>query len=162
MKFNFLTYENMANNLLKSVVATAVIATGVSAETPNLNSATSVAVRESGIDFKSQIAQIDIKITQTQTKIDLILQKGNLSEEDQLKYLTLEENIEKLTAEKDIIRDNQNRHKREKVTMVNNSINTKKENLNKETKTGNELDKQLSIADHKLAALESVSRLLNK
>ena len=142
MKFKFLTHRLMANNLLKSIVASgAIIATGVSAETPNLNSATSVAVSRESIDFKSKIASIDIQLVQIQTKISIIEQKNDLSDQDFDSIDLLDKEFKKLTAEKLAIVDNQNEHKKE---------------------TKNNKLKQLSITEHKLAALDRVSKVLNK
>ncbi len=148
MEFNFLIGKIMGNNTLKSMIAGAVIATSQApADTPNINSATSVAVRESGIDFKSKIAQIDVQIVQIQTKIDLLLQKNNLSKNFK-EIVTLKKEKKKLTAEK--------------LAIIDNRIENKKETVAIKQTEEKQIDKQLSIADHKLAALERVSKVLNK
>jgi len=125
----------MPNNTIKSFLTVAVMATSqVPADTPNNHATTTVAVRESGIDYKSKIAQIDIHIVQIQTKINIIEQKNDLDISDKRNRYKLNKELKKLTDEKIAIKRSQER----------------------------ELDKQLSIADHKLEALNRIDKLLQK
>ena len=145
MKFRFLTNKNMGNKsgLLTVLAAATAITTGVPAETSNLNSATSVAVRESGIDFKSKIAEIDIKLVQIQTKISIIEQKNELSDQDFDSIDLLDIEFKKLTAEKLVIVDKQNGKKRETIVIKQSE--------------GKELDKQLSIKSKEI--LERINNM---
>ena len=176
MKFNFLIHKIMANNLIKSVVATAMIATGVSAETPNFNSATSVAVRESSIDFNQNITKINTQIALIKNKIEILNQKNDLSRDERRTRIKFRIELQKLTTEKLVIVDNQNGHKREKVAIktgikkdIDNTID-KKINIEKEVdktvaiidNSINKHKKQLDMAEQKLAALDRVSKILRK
>ena len=176
MKFNFLTHKLMANNILKSVVATAVIATGVSAETPNFNSTTTVAVSGESIDFKSKIAKIDIQLVQIQTKISIIEQKSELTSSDKRDRYHLNKEFKKLTAEKLVIKQSEGQQLDKKVAIIDKDITNGKNTIDKKINTEKQLDtnaaitkkrienkkEQLSIAEQKLAALDRVSKVLHK
>lgn len=176
MKFNFLTHKLMTNNLFKSVVASAVIATGVSAETPNLNSATSVAVRESSIDFNQNITKIDTQIALMQNKIDILNQKSDLSTKERRERLYLKRDLQKLTAEKVVIKQSEGQQLDKKVAIrteikkdidntidkSENRIKKKKENLAILDATLKKHKEQLSIAEHKLEALNRISKIMKK
>ena len=139
----------MPNNTIKSFLTVAVMATSqVPADTPNNHATTTVAVRESGIDYKSKIAQIDIHIVQIQTKINIIEQKNDLDISDKRNRYKLNKELKKLTDEKFAIMDKHNKELDGKIAIKRSQER--------------ELDKQLSIADHKLEALNRIDKLLQK
>ena len=166
MEFNFLTHKLMGNNLIKSLVAGAVMTTSQApADTPNIHSATPVAVRESGIDFNQNITKINTKIALIKNKIQILEEKNDLSRDERKMRITFRRELQKLTDKKHTI----------EINVVGNQNNHKKENLAIKTNIEQEVDKNLAIVDNriekkkenlaiekeKLVALDEISRIVS-
>ena len=144
------------NNLFKSVIlASALTVSPVSADNQKSTFATTVAINGEGIDFKSKIATINSQIQNIQEKINFIQEKKNLNEADQLNWLSFINSIDKLTAERDVIRDKINNAKQNKSIIINNDTQLTDKNLAIEDVNLATEKNNVAIEDKKLAIINA-------